>query len=243
MCTFRAVRRILDSPTERGIVARLRHLLRRLFRAVRLGTVRPTSPISADFGYDRGTPIDRYYIEAFLRRQRSSIRGHVLEVKDSTYTDRFGSGVVQRDVLDIDPLNPLATIVADLANADEIPDAAFDCFILTQTLQFIYDTRAAIAHAHRILKSHGALLVTVPAVSPIVVDGQLTDYWRFTSASCTELFGEVFGRDSIDVLSHGNVLTGIAFLAGLAQEDLTPQELETEDDRFSMLISVHAVKK
>jgi Methyltransferase domain len=243
MCTFRAVRRILDSPTERGIVGRLRQPLRRLLRAVRLGTVRPDSPISTDFGYDRGTPIDRYYIEAFLSHHRSSIRGHVLEVKDSTYTDRFGTGVVQRDVLDVDPLNPLATIVADLANADEIPDEAFDCFILTQTLQFIYDTRAAIAHAYRILKSHGALLATVPAVSQIVADDQLTDYWRFTPASCTELFGEIFGRDSIHVQPHGNVLTAIAFLAGLAQEELTPQELETEDDRFSMLVSVYAVKR
>src|SRR5438094_3360732 len=63
-----------------GEAERLRHRLRRLSRPVRLGTLRPTSPISTDFGYDRGTPIDRYYIEAFLSHHRSSIRGHVLEV-------------------------------------------------------------------------------------------------------------------------------------------------------------------
>ena len=248
------VRRILDSFTERGVVnrllgrlpaedaERLRHRLRRLSRPLRLATVGPTTPISTDFGYDRGTPIDRYYIEAFLGSQRRSIYGHVLEVKDSTYTDRFGTAVVQRDVLDVDPLNPLATIVADLATADEIPDATFDCFILTQTLQFIYDTRAALAHAHRILRSGGALLATVPAVSPVVQADGMTDYWRFTPASCTELFGEVFGRDAIRVIPHGNVLTAMAFIAGLAQEEMTPQELETEDARFSMIVAVHAVK-
>jgi hypothetical protein len=158
------------------------------------------------------------------------------------YTDRFGSGVTQRDVLDIDAANPLATVIADLAAADAIPDDAFDCFILTQTLQLIYDVRSAIAHAHRIIRPGGALLATVPTLSPIVDDEQLTDYWRFTPASCATLFGDIFGRDSIRVRGHGNVLTSIAFLEGMAQEELTAQELEAHDDRFAMLVSVCAVK-
>ena len=46
--------------------------------------------LSRDFGFDRGTPIDRYYIESFLSTHASDIRGHVLEVADNTYTRRFG---------------------------------------------------------------------------------------------------------------------------------------------------------
>jgi hypothetical protein len=99
-------------------------------------------------------------------------------------------------VLDIDPANPLATITADLASADAISEAGFDCLILTQTLQLIYDARSAVTHARRILKPAGVLLVTVPAVSPIVDDDQLTDYWRFTPASCAEPYGDVFGHES-----------------------------------------------
>jgi SAM-dependent methyltransferase len=247
--------RILDSSTERGVVDRLRSLflrneperlrlrLRRYSRPLRLATLRATAPVSADFGYDRGTPIDRYYIERFLSDERDSIRGHVLEVKDSTYTDKFGSAVATCDVLDVDRGNPLATIFADLATANEIPEATFDCFILTQTLQYIYETRAALGHAHRILRPGGALLATVPVASPIVADEWLTDYWRFAPASCAELFGDVFGSDSIRVCTYGNVLTTIAFLAGLASEELTTRELETQDGRFSMLVCVHAVKK
>ncbi len=249
------MRRIFPSP-ERGCAGRLlsllppadaerlRRRLRRYARPVRLATLQATRPISTDFGYQRGTPIDRYYIERFLSEQRGSIRGNVLEVKDSTYTERFGTTVAQRAVLDVDPRNPLATIVADLATADEIPDASFDCFILTQTLQYIYDTRAALCHAHRILTPGGALLATVPALSPIVGrEDNLTDYWRFTPASCTDVFGEIFGPDSIHVRAYGNVLAAIAFLAGFANEELTIQELETEDARFSMLVSVRAVKR
>jgi SAM-dependent methyltransferase len=248
------MRRLLDYSIERGLADRLlrrlpadeaalvRCRLRRLTRPARLGTLRRTSPLSHDFGYDRGTPVDRYYIERFLAGHRAEIRGRVLEVKDSAYTERFGTGVTQKDVLDIDPANPVATIVADLGGADEIPEATFDCFILTQTLQLIYDVRSAVAHARRILKPGGVLLVTVPAVSPIVDDDQLTDYWRFTPASSTALFGDVFGRESIRVRAYGNVLTAIAFLSGMAQEELTAQELETHDSRFSMLVSVAAVK-
>jgi SAM-dependent methyltransferase len=249
------MRRILESSTELGVVHRLlRRLppdeaerlgrrLRRLSRPARLGTLRRTSPVSDDFGYDRGTPIDRYYIERFLSEQRRHIRGHVLEVKDHDYTDRFGTGVTKRDVLDIDPVNSVATIVADLSAAEGIPDATFDCFILTQTLQFIYHTHAALTHAHRILRPGGALLATVPAVSPVVDDGELTDYWRFTPASCAGVFGDVFGRESIRIRAYGNVLTAIAFLAGMAREELTARELDAYDSRFSILICVYAGKK
>ena len=35
--------------------------------AIRFGSLRRTRPISSDFGFDRGMPADRYYIEAFVR--------------------------------------------------------------------------------------------------------------------------------------------------------------------------------
>lgn len=249
------MRRALEYATDRGLVdrflgrlpsdeaARVRRRLHRFSRPARLGALRRTTPFSDDFGYDRGTPVDRYYIERFLQAERNRIRGRVLEVKDSTYTDGFGVGVTQQDVLDVDPTNPLATFVADLATADELPDATFDCFILTQTLQYIYDVRSAVSHANRILKPGGSLLATVPAASPIVEDEHLTDFWRFTVPSCTTLFGDVFGPESIRVRGYGNVLAAVAFLMGMAHEELTAQELATHDRRFSMLISVRALKK
>jgi SAM-dependent methyltransferase len=247
--------RFLDYSAERGLVSRLverlapddaprvRQRLRRLVRPARLGSLRRTVPLSHDFGYDRGNPIDRYYIERFLHAHRADIRGRVLEVKDAAYTERFGTGVTRKDVLDIDPGNPVATIVSDLAAADSVADASFDCFVLTQTLQLIYDVPSAVSHAHRLLTPGGVLLATVPAVSPVVDDEHLTDYWRFTAASCTALFGNVFDRESVRVLAYGNMLTSIAFLAGMAYEELTTRELETRDPRFPTLIAVRAVRQ
>lgn len=222
---------------------RLGQRLRRIRRPAWLGTLRRTTPLSDGWGYDRGAPVDRYYIEHFLDNCRADIQGHVLEVHNANYTRRFGSAVATSDVLDIDAANPNATIIADLAAADEVAAGRFDCFILTQTLHFIYDVRAAIEHAHRILRPGGVLLVTVPAVSKVVEEyGAESDFWRFTTASCSALFGDVFGEEQIEVRSYGNVLTAIAFLAGMAQEELKRTELDDHDQRFPVIIAVRAMK-
>lgn len=218
-------------------------ILRRLSRPAWLGTLRRTEPLSDMWGFDRGTPVDRYYIENFLEEHRCDIRGRVLEVKDSSYTRQYGTGVEQIDVLDINPKNPNATIIADLAVAESIPSNSFDCFILTQTLQLIYDTRSVISHAHRILRPDGVLLVTVPSVSRIIPGGIETDYWRFTVASCSVLFGDVFGASEVCVRSYGNVLTAISFLMGMAHEELSHKELTVEDKYFPVIVAIRATKR
>ncbi|CAA9295622.1 MAG: hypothetical protein AVDCRST_MAG26-4425 [uncultured Chloroflexia bacterium] len=220
---------------------RWRQRLRRLRRPALLGTLRRTAPLSSRWGYDRGTPVDRFYIERFLEQHRNDIRGRVLEIKDSSYTDRFGTQVEARDVLDVDAANPSSTIVADLAAADIVPSDHFDCFVCTQTLGMIYDVRAAVGHAHRILRPGGVLLATLPALSRL--DRRLPDYWRFTPASCNLLFGEVFGAANVAVESHGNVLAAIASMSGMAREELSLREMETRDERYPLVVTVRAVKR
>ena len=44
------------------------------------GALRRLQPFSTVFGSDRGTCIDRYYIERFLAANSSDIHGRVLEV-------------------------------------------------------------------------------------------------------------------------------------------------------------------
>jgi SAM-dependent methyltransferase len=199
--------------------------------------------LSNDFGYDRGTPIDRYYIERFLARHKSDITGRVLEVKDSLYTHQFGTRVDRCDVLDIDVRNPRATLIADLAEGGGLPFDSFNCFILTQTLQYIYQTEAAVHHAHNVLRPGGVLLATVPAVSRLAYLPEVApDYWRFTAAACSKVFGEAFGAEHISVRAHGNVLTCIAFLTGIALEELKRAELENDDPLFPLIVTVRAVK-
>lgn len=58
-----------------------------------------TEPYSNDFGFDRGQPIDRYYIEKFLYENREIITGDVLEIGDDTYTKKFGLNVKNSHIL------------------------------------------------------------------------------------------------------------------------------------------------
>ena len=201
-----------------------------------------TTPISDRWGYDRGTPVDRYYIEQFLAEHRGDIRGHVLEGQNAQYTDRFGSAVERRDILDIDADNTQATLIADLSAGDGIPAGRFDCFILTQTLQFIYDLPAALAQGRRLLRPGGVLLATMPCLSKIDPALETVDFWRFTPASITRLFAQVFGSEQATVRAYGNVLAGIAFLTGMAAEELSAAELGAYDRFFPVLVGVRATK-
>jgi SAM-dependent methyltransferase len=230
------------TPLHASDRLRWRQRLARLRRPAWLGTIRRTTPLSDHWGRDRGTPVDRYYIERFLAAESEAIRGRVLEVMNADYTERFGAAVERRDVLDIDPTNAAATIVADLAAADSVPTDSFDCFILTQTLQYIYDLKVAVMHAHRILRPGGTLLCTIPAVSRIARLRLESEYWRATPAACSRLFGDVFVRGNVAVRSRGNVLAAVAFLVGMAAEELSPRELERDDPFFPLVVTVRATK-
>jgi SAM-dependent methyltransferase len=219
-----------------------RQRLRWLRRPARLGPLRRTTPLSDHWGRDRGTPVDRYYIEPFLAAERTAIRGRVLEVLNADYAKRFGLGVERIDVLDIDASNAAATIVADLAAADDIPSDLFDCFILTQTLQYVYDLKAAVAHAHRVLRPGGTLLCTVPTVSRIGRRELTSEYWRLTAAACARLFDEAFVGGAVDVRARGNVLSAVAFLMGMATEELSSRDLDLDDPFFPVIVTVRATK-
>ena len=214
-------------------------------RLARLGALRRRKPISDRFGFDRGRPVDRYYIEAFLARHGGpdgDIRGHVLEVGDDSYTRAFGAGVEKVDVLSYDP-TPGATIVDDLATGAKLPSNTFDCVICTQTLHYVYDIRAAIATLARILKPGRLLLATTPGISRTPPDApDWSDYWRLTSASARRLFKEGFPGGEVHVEAHGNVLSAAAFLYGLAVEDLRPAELDYRDPPYEVTVAVRAVK-
>lgn len=212
-----------------------------LRRPLRLGSLGRTRPLSDHWGADRGSPIDRYYIEEFLRRHQADIAGRVLEIKNTEYTEKFGISVTKADVLDIDEANPRATVVADLATGDGIPNDAFDCFVLTQTLQFIYRLEDAVNVTRRVLRPGGVLLATVPVISRIDRHaGVEHDFWRLTPAACSRLFGSVYGEENVEVEAFGNVLSGIGFLTGLAREELGDQRLDVTDDLFPVLVGIRA---
>lgn len=212
---------------------------------VDFGGLRRLGPISRVFGFDRGPCIDRYYIEAFLQHHAADIHGRVLEIADAEYTRRFGGDRVSRsDVLHATAGNRKATIVGDLTRAETLPRDAFDCVILTQTLQHLYDARTAVQSLHRSLVPGGVVLATVPGISQISRYDmeRWGDFWRFTTLSLRRLFEEAFDSAAIEVEAFGNVLAACGFLHGLSVEDLTPEELNHHDPDYQLLITARARK-
>ena len=135
--------------------------------AIDFGDFDRTQPVSADFGWDRGTPVDRIYVERFLATNGGDVRGRALEIGDAAYCRRFGSGVTRQEVLHVDPANRNATIIGDLSQPDVLEPDSFDCLLITQTLHLIFDLRQAAAQLHRALAPGGVLLLTVPGITPV----------------------------------------------------------------------------
>lgn len=205
---------------------------------------RPTYPISNIYGFDRGIPIDRYYIDKFLQENKSFIKGHCLEILNDSYTKKYGGfSVTKSDVLDINMNNKDANIHGDLRNLENIPDEKYDCIILTQVLQFIDDYEKAISEVRRILKTGGVLLATLPSMSRIdVAAGLGNDFWRLTPAGARFVFLKYFEDRKLNVKGYGNASAGLGFWVGLAQEDTRKTSLDFNDPNFPIIVSIKAIK-
>jgi hypothetical protein len=85
--------------------------------------------------------------------------------------------------------------------------------------------------------------VTVPSISRIAPRyGPATEFWRFTAASCTRLFGDVFGAANVEVRTHGNVLAASAFLYGASVEEVPQEKLDVNDPFFPIIVTVRATR-
>jgi len=212
---------------------------------VRFGSLKRLKPISNDWGFDRGLPIDRYFVEKFLTENCGDIKGNVLEFKEDLYSTRFGSTrIVNCNIVHPVIGNKKATIVADITQKNSLPESHYDCIICTQTLQFIYDINTALTTLFSSLKPGGILLATVSGISKISREDmeQWGHYWQFTSLSIKKLFLRHFSEDTLTIKTYGNVKSSTAFLYGLASDDLSEKDLIYHDPDYELVITLRAVK-
>lgn len=199
-----------------------------------------TLPVSRSFGFDRGLPIDRYYIEKFLSMNSSLIRGHVLEIAEPFYSKKFGkTGIDKISVLHVEETGFDGDITGDLATGKGIPEGVFDCFIQTQTLLCIYNFKEALANSVKLLKPGGVMLLTVPGISQISrfdMD-RWGHYWSFTDLSTRMLLEELIPRENVTINTYGNVKAAAAFLYGLSCDDLRKDDLDFYDPDYQITIT------
>ena len=237
----RCASQVLSKPIVRGIEWIRGRATPIPVGSIRFGHLKRLTPIDRGWGTCRGKPIDRVYIERFLADNATHIRGQVLELEDNEYTRRFGGNRIERShVLSVDP-NPDATIIANLEDEDALPEAAFDCIILTQVLQYPFDLHRAVKNLYDALKPGGVLLVTAPGISPM--EDLVQWHWGFTAAALYRLLADRFGQDAVNVEARGNVYVATAFLYGLAVEDLDHSVFNTDDKRYPVSVAARAVKQ
>jgi SAM-dependent methyltransferase len=212
---------------------------------VNFGDLNRTEPLSAEFGYDRGGPVDRYYIENFLEKNKASVKGTVLEIGDNEYTLRFGEDRLEKsETLHVNDSNPQATYIGDLTYAPMIPDDHLDCIILTQTLHLIYDHQKALETCYRILKKGGVLLMTSPGISQIDRDEWRDIWlWSFTQKSVVRMLSEFFEPKDIHTETYGNVMVATAFLYGLGLPEIEKAKMDVMDPHYQVIISAIATKR
>jgi Methyltransferase domain len=200
-------------------------------------------PASRAFGFDRGQPIDRHYIDLFLAEHGQMISGDVLEVAGNEYTTRHGGSRARSFELYTSAVDRPGAVVGDLTQHHTLPTARFDCFVCTQTFNFIYDVHAAVRGAAHVLVDGGYLLATVSGVSQISrydMD-RWGDYWRLSAAACERLFAESFS--SVQVCAFGNLAAAVGLLRGFAVEDLpSPSVLDQRDPDYPVIIGIVARK-
>lgn len=208
-----------------------------------VGDITRTTPISRKFGLDFGTSICRYYIEKFLTDRAPFITGRVLEIAENTYTTRYGRGVTKSDILHVQPAAN-ATIIGDLATGRNIPENAFDCIILTQTLQCIFDHEAVLANCHKALKPGGSVLLTTTGLGQISrydMD-RWGEYWRFTDKCLHDLLAKYFPSEQLLMQTYGNVAAAKAYLDGLPAEEMPVEVLDVRDQDYQVLVTAVATK-
>lgn len=204
---------------------------RRAALTLRFGDVGRTESLTG-WGTGRGTPVDRWYIEAFLREHAAAVRGRVLEVKLDQYASSLGAAEVE--VLDIDAANPLATVVGDVCHDSTLSPARYDAAVVTQTLQVVDDPEAGVRNVLRSLRPGGTALFTVPCLSRLI-DG--SDRWRWTPAGFRQVVAAAAPAGAeVEVRGLGNALAARAFLFGLAAEDLVPSALAVQDPDVPLVV-------
>ncbi len=204
-----------------------------------------TEPISRQFGTERGTPIDRYYIDEFLGNHAELIGGDVLEIEDSVYTVRFGKDKVAHSiVMDVSSQSSHVSFNGNLETGEGIRDEIADCFILTQTLMYIFDLKSAVHNIGRLLKKGGNALITCSGISQNS-KRCMDDYgccFNFNTDALRKIFEQEPGMKVLEAGSYGNVKTVSAHLNGLCCEDLEADDF-APNDKYYPLIVCAVVKK
>lgn len=163
-----------------------------------------------------------------------------MEVGNDAYSRKFGEGISRQYVLNGSG-EGANQISGDLCDPAVLPKEAFDCIILTQTLQFVSDPAEALKNCNAALKPGGTLLMSVPVLSPLI-DEQWQFRWLFTGPFVDELLTIAFPASEKEVHSIGNCYAATCIINGVPMEEADQTKLAPVDPERPILVLAKVTK-
>lgn len=202
------------------------------------GDFRRHVPVCPSFGYTRGTPVDRFYLEQFVDDIRSQVVGVTLEIGGRPGNRELYEfwGATEYYTMDADP-RAGADLIADAHDRSACKQESLDCVILFNVLEHCARPWDVVENVHHWLKKGGTVFCMVPNIQRIHRDPR--DYWRILPDALQGLFDRFMTR----VITYGSLLTSIAALSGVATEELTLAELGQVNPQYPVVSCVVAIKQ
>ena len=198
--------------------------------------------IGNDYGFSRGTPVDRWYIHQFFVENAGLINGTCLEFGELTYIDKYGSNVSKKVVFNYSKILHLQdeSIDGDITNVAQLPDSEFDCIVCVNVLNFIYDIKSALLGLAKMLKNNGVVVLTVAGPVAHISRYDMArwgDFWRFTDKSISQLVNEA-GLLVESVKIYGNPFSCVTQINGYCVEDIGVEALLPIHSDYQLVIGL-----
>lgn len=202
------------------------------------GSFKRRAPFCPDFGYSRGTPIDRYYLDKFIAEIRDEVVGDTLEIGGKRQNQELYGFTRAASYLTMDVApHPDVEVVADVHNAAAFPPGSVDTVVLLNVLEHCENPPLAVENVHRWLRDGGRVFCMVPNAQR--VHGAPNDFWR-PLPSAIDLLFSAFPERRLFV--YGNALSAVASLLGVAAEELSGEDLDWRDDEYPVATCIVARK-
>jgi SAM-dependent methyltransferase len=205
--------------------------------ALNWGDLRRPQPLCQFFGFTRGTPVDRYYLNRFIESIRQDVYGLTLEIGgEKQNRELYGfKHAIEYRVLDLPGLSD--DISGNVSNPRILAENTFDSIVMFNVLEHCEQPQLVADNIHRWLKPGGTAYVLVPAAQKI--HPAPGDYWRPLPQGLQSLFKSFNKRET---RTYGNITSVIANFHGIAAEELTREELDFNHPDYPVVSCIIAEK-
>lgn len=202
------------------------------------GSLRRLMPVCGNFGFTRGWPVDRYYLDQYIAKISNLVTGNVLEVgvyvsdpmkKKFPHSKSFHAvDVIKTDKVDY---------AGDIHERSLFSEGSFDTILCFNVLEHCKMPWVVVENMHHWVKKGGQVFCMVPVTQRRHEDPK--DCWRILPQSLEWMF-KSFSKAEIHC--RGNPLTAVSALLGIPSDELSKKELDFDHPDYPVAAFVSCEK-